>query len=233
MARSILAFSSLFALAAINASALGQPLGTDELSRIVRWYGQSSLRIELGGKVIWLDPVKVAVTEAADLILITHDHGDHYSPADIKKLSGPSTLVLAGFDSSPFERIHPGESKTLGDLTIEAVPAYNVVKTQFHPKSAAYCGFILSSRGLRIYDAGDTERIPEMKGIRCDVVFLPLGQTYTMGSVKEAAEAALDVKASIAVPFHFGMYEGSEDDAKEFARLLQGKIEVLRLERRK
>jgi L-ascorbate metabolism protein UlaG (beta-lactamase superfamily) len=229
MSKRIITLSSLVALAAASASALGP----DELSRIVQWYGQSSLRMEIGGKLVWLDPVKVPVTEKADLILVTHDHGDHYSPADIKKLSGPSTVVLVGFDGSGFERIRPGDKKSFGELSIEAVPAYNIVKTQFHPKSAGYCGFILSARGLRIYDAGDTERIPEMRDLRCDVVFLPLGQTYTMGSVAEAAQAALDVKAAIAVPFHFGLYEGSDADAAEFARLLKDKVDVVRLERRK
>ena len=229
MIKGLLAFSSILALAAANAAALGP----EELQRIVRWYGQSSLRVEIGGKVVWLDPVKVPVAEKADLILVTHDHGDHYSPDDIKKLSGPDTLVLAGFDGSPFERIRPGDTKLVEELRVEAVPAYNVVKTQFHPRSAGYCGFILSAPGLRLYDAGDTERIPEMKDIACDVAFLPLGQTYTMGSPAEAAQAALDVKAFIAVPIHFGLYEGSEADAKEFARLLKGKVEVVRLERRK
>ena len=219
--------SSLVALAAASSFAIGP----GELAQIVQWYGQSSLRIELGGKLVWLDPVKVGVTEAADLILITHNHGDHYSPADIKRLSGPSTIVLAGFDGSPYKRIAPGDIETFGDLKVEAVPAYNIVKTQFHPKSSRFCGFVLSSGGLRLYDAGDTERIPEMKSIRCDVAFLPLGQTYTMGSVKEAADAALDTGASLAVPIHFGLYEGSEADAKEFARLLEGKIEVVELRR--
>jgi L-ascorbate metabolism protein UlaG (beta-lactamase superfamily) len=229
MSKRIIVLSSIVALAAANAAAFGP----GELSRMVQWYGQSSLRVELGGKLVWLDPVKVPVTEKADLILVTHDHGDHYSPADIKKLSGPSTIVLVGFDGSGFDRIRPGDKKNFGELSIEAVPAYNIVKTQFHPKSAGYCGFILSGGGLRFYDAGDTERIPEMKGISCNVVFLPLGQTYTMGSVAEAAQAALDVKAAIAVPIHFGLYEGSEADAAEFARLLKGKVEVVRLERRK
>ena len=229
MTRQLLAVSSILALAAANAAAFGP----GDLQKIVRWYGQSSLRFEIGGKLVWLDPVKVPVIEKSDLILVTHDHGDHYSPEDIKKLSGPGTLVLAGFDGSPFERISPGDTKLVGELSVEAVPAYNMVKTQFHPKSAGYCGFLLSVPGLCLYDAGDTERVPEMKGIVCDVAFLPLGQTYTMGSPAEAAQAALDVKASIAVPIHFGMYEGSEADAKEFACLLQGKVEVIRLERLK
>ena len=99
---------------------------------------------------------------------------------------------------------------------------------------AAITGFVFYDNNKNgVYDAGDTERVPEMKDIACDVAFLPLGQTYTMGSPAEAAQAALDVKARIAVPFHFGLYEGSEADAAEFARLLKGKVEVVRLERRK
>lgn len=229
MSKRLLALSSLVALAAANAAALGP----DELAKMVQWYGQGSLRIEIGGKLVWLDPVKIPRAEKADLILITHDHGDHYSPADIERLSGPATVVLAGFDGSGYERVRPGDRKAFGDLTVEAVPAYNVVKTDRHPRASGYCGFILSAGGLRLYDAGDTERIPEMKGIACDVAFLPLGQTYTMGSVAEAAGAALDVKAALAVPIHFGMYEGTEADAGEFARLLQGKVAVVKLERRK
>ena len=136
-----------------------------------------------GGQACLVGPRQQApIVEKADLILITHDHADHYSPADIKKLSGPTTIVLVGFDGSSFPRIRPGDRRTFGDLSIEALPAYNVVKTQFHPKSAGYCGFILSAGALRLYDAGDTERIPEMKGIDCDVLSpAPRTETYTMG----------------------------------------------------
>jgi L-ascorbate metabolism protein UlaG (beta-lactamase superfamily) len=225
-----LMLSSLVALAAVNAAAQGASITPEGLARMVHWYGQDSLRIELGGKLLWIDPVGIGVAEKADLILITHDHQDHYSQADIAKLSGPATQVLVGFDGSSYPRIYPGDKKTFGEITVEAVPAYNIKKSA-HPKSKRYCGFVLAAGGLRLYVAGDTERIPEMKAIACDVAFLPLGQTYTMGSVAEAADAALDVKATIAVPVHFGMYEGTEADASEFARLLKGKVDVVRLER--
>jgi L-ascorbate metabolism protein UlaG (beta-lactamase superfamily) len=214
--------------AAVSGAALA--LTPQEALQRIAWYGQSSLRIELGGKLIWIDPVGIPLTEKADIILVTHSHGDHYSAADIKKLSGPSTLVLAGFDNAGLERIKPGDSRKVDGLLIEAVPAYNIVKADKHPKASLFCGFILSAEGVRIYDAGDTERIPEMKAIACDIAFLPLGQTYTMGSVDEAVQAALDVKAKIAVPFHYGLYEGTEKDADAFVAALQAKgVQALRL----
>jgi L-ascorbate metabolism protein UlaG (beta-lactamase superfamily) len=194
----------------------------DALGRI-GWYGQSSLRVELGGLVVWIDPVGVRATGKADLILVTHGHDDHFSKSDVAALSGPKTVVLTGFDGSPYKRIAPGGSTTLGELSVEAVPAYNVKKSRYHPKSANFCGFILSAEGVRIYVAGDTERIPEMQSIACDIAFLPLGQTYTMSSVDEAVQAALDVKASIAVPYHYGLYEGTAKDADDFVAALAAK----------
>jgi L-ascorbate metabolism protein UlaG (beta-lactamase superfamily) len=211
----------------------GFGLTPQEALQRIAWYGQSSLRIELGGKVVWLDPVKVPVAEKADLILLTHSHGDHFSAADVKKLSGPDTIVFAAFDGPGLTRIRPGEARKLGAITIEAVSAYNIAKMQNHPKANLWCGYIVSVDGVRIYDAGDTELIPEMKDISCDIVFLPLGQTYTMGSVDEAVQAALDVKAKIAIPFHYGMYEGTAKDADAFVQALTAKgVQALRFEKR-
>ncbi len=220
----------LLAILALGAAVEGFTLTPQEALQKITWFGQNSLRIELGGALIWIDPVGVVATEAADLILVTHDHDDHFSAPDIKKLSGPSTVVLAAFDRKNLTRIKPGDVKKIGALTIEAVPAYNVRKTRFHPRSAGFCGFILSAAGVRIYDAGDTERIPEMKRISCDIALLPLGQTYTMDSVNDAVNAALDVKAKIAIPVHYGMYEGTENDADAFVAALEKKgIRALRL----
>jgi L-ascorbate metabolism protein UlaG (beta-lactamase superfamily) len=228
MAKDVIVAATLL----LGLAAQSMALTPDEALRRVRWYGQSSLRIELGGKLIWIDPVGVSAAEKADVILITHGHGDHYSAADIKRLSGPSTQVLAGFDAAGAARIKPGDSKKIDALLIEAVPSYNLVKTQYHPRSALYCGFVLSAEGVRIYDAGDTERIPEMKGIACDLAFLPLGQTYTMSSVSEAVQSALDVKAKIAVPIHYGLYEGSARDADDFVAALGAKgVKALRLDK--
>jgi L-ascorbate metabolism protein UlaG (beta-lactamase superfamily) len=219
-------------IALLGAAAWLSALSPEDALKRIAWYGQSSLRVELGGKVVWIDPVKVSAADKADLVLITHGHGDHYSKADIDKLSGPKTVVLAGFDGSPFARIKPGEAKSFDALTIEAVSAYNIKKTSYHPKSAANCGFVLSAEGVRVYVAGDTERIPEMQSIACDIAFLPLGQTYTMDSVDDAVQSALDVKAKIAVPYHYGQYEGTDKDADAFVAALAAKgVKAVRLEK--
>jgi L-ascorbate metabolism protein UlaG (beta-lactamase superfamily) len=105
-----------------------------------------------------------------------------------------------------------------------------VVKTNYHPKENNWIGYIIDVDGVLVYHAGDTERIPEMRNMIVDIALLPLGQTYTMNSVEEAAEAAIDINPSIAVPIHYGMYEGSVEDALKFKELLAGKVEVVILE---
>ncbi|MBU1063196.1 MBL fold metallo-hydrolase, partial [bacterium] len=97
----------------------------------------------------------------------------------------------------------------------------------FHPKSKNYLGYVLTIDGVRVYHAGDTERIPEMQQFDCDIALLPLGQKYTMNSVYEAANSALDVKAKIAIPIHYDMFEGKLSDADAFQEILKGKVKVI------
>ena len=202
----------------------------------IHWLGQAAVKIAAAGKVIYIDPYQIEKEDQADIILITHGHSDHLSPGDIKKIITDNSIIIApdncmgkleDFDVRETKSIQPGQSFSVGDINISAVPAYNVVKTNFHPKSNNWVGYIVTVEGIKIYHAGDTERIPEMKDIECDIAMLPLGQTYTMNSVKEAADAAIDVKASIAIPIHYGLYEGKEDDAIEFKKLLEGKVDVV------
>lgn len=202
----------------------------------IHWLGQAAVKITAAGKIIYIDPYQITSRDQADIILITHAHADHLSPADIKKIITKNSIIIATDDCMgkledlevrEIKAIKPGQTLTPDNINITAVPAYNIVKTNFHPKSKNWVGYIITIEGIKIYHAGDTERIPEMKDIECDIAMLPLGQTYTMNSVKEAADAALDVKARIAIPIHYGLYEGKESDAKEFKKLLEGKVDVI------
>ncbi|UCH15144.1 MAG: MBL fold metallo-hydrolase [Bacteroidales bacterium] len=202
----------------------------------IHWLGQAAVKIATAEKVIYIDPYRIRNKDQADIVLITHGHSDHLSPDDIEKIITANSIIVApdnctgklkDFNVREIKSISPGQTIALDDINITAVPAYNVVKTNFHPKSNNWVGYVVNIEGTRIYHAGDTERIPEMKDIECDIAMLPLGQTYTMNSVKDAADAAVDVKAGIAIPIHYGLYEGKEDDAKKFKELLAGKVEVI------
>lgn len=206
----------------------------------ITWYGQSAVRIDHDGMNIYIDPYLITEPDTASLVLITHSHQDHLSPEDLMMVATKNTPIICPESCEDQIRqegytnittVKPGAKISVEGVKIEAVPMYNVVKINYHPKENNWTGFILEIGGSRIYHAGDTERIPEMKLIDCDIVMLPLGQTYTMNSVEEAVEAALDTGAEIAIPIHYGMYEGTEEDAEKFSQLLQGKMEVVIMER--
>ena len=119
----------------------------------------------------------------------------------------------------------PGERIALGGLKIEAVPAYNTNK-DFHPKANGWLGFIIEIDGIRIYHAGDSDYIPEMKDLDVDIALLPVSGTYVMDA-DEAVEAALAINPKLAIPMHYGAIVGDQSDATRFRDKLEGKIDVL------
>ncbi|HUK13899.1 MAG TPA: MBL fold metallo-hydrolase [Thermoanaerobaculaceae bacterium] len=191
----------------------------------LHWLGHDTFRID-GPPVVYVDPYQIADgLPPADLILITHDHFDHLSPADVARIHTPSTKVVApreveGKLSVPVEVIAVGESKTVAGVRVKAVPAYNTDKS-YHPKKDGKVGYVLTVAGVTYYHAGDTDVIPEMAGLEPDVALLPVSGTYVM-TATEAAEAARKVKPKIAVPMHYGAIVGSDADARKFAKLLEG-----------
>jgi L-ascorbate metabolism protein UlaG (beta-lactamase superfamily) len=206
----------------------------DVLSKI-SWLGHDGLLYQ-DQKTLYFDPFQISGGPPADLILISHDHFDHCSPEDVKKIQTQDTIIVTEADSAKklsgrIEIIKPGETKTVQGITIEAVPSYNTNK-DFHPKTNNWLGFIVTLNGVRLYHPGDADFISEMKTIQADIAFLPVSGTYVM-TAKEAAEAAKVLKPRIAVPIHYGAIVGTDDDAREFKKLLEGIVEVRILTKKK
>lgn len=194
------------------------------------WLGHDSFRLQ-GEKVVYIDPWKLAAdAEKADVILVTHDHYDHFSPEDVKKISKADTVIVAppavaakgGFK---FVVVKPGDKISASGIAIEVVAAYNPHK-QFHPRTSGHVGYIVTLNGKRIYHAGDTDEIPEMAQIHCDIALLPVSGTYVM-TASEAARVANLLKPSLAIPMHYDTIVGSRKDAEEFKRLTQVPVEIL------
>ena len=194
----------------------------------VKWLGHSSVKIE-AGKVIYIDPWKIKMGQKADLILISHTHHDHLSPADIKKIQKEETVIIASSDaasqlSGDVRVLKPGQEVTVHGITIQAIPAYNIGKA-YHPKASQWIGFLLTVEGKTIYYGGDTDLIPEMQSIRADIVILPVGGTYTM-TAKEAAEAVNLIRPEVAIPIHYGDIVGTLEDAIQFKGLCKIPVEI-------
>jgi L-ascorbate metabolism protein UlaG (beta-lactamase superfamily) len=209
-------------------SIVAEERGVNVMVKNIYWLGHDTFKI-VGEKVIYTDPFKIKKNDTADIILITHEHFDHCSPEDIKAIQGQKTVIVTTSDcaqklSGNIKIVKPGDKINVEGVEIEAVPAYNTNK-QFHTKDKGWVGYIFTVEGQRIYIAGDTDHIPEMKNFKVDIAILPVSGTYVM-TAQEAIKAALDIKPKIAIPMHYGSIVGSKNDAKKFADGLKGKIEV-------
>jgi len=191
----------------------------NDILRQLVWLGHDAFRLEAGGLTIYFDPFKLTGQPLpADLICISHEHYDHCSPQAAKKLRGQ------------VRTLKPGERVTVGAVTVEAVPAYNTNK-KFHPQANRWLGFVVTVEGVRIYHAGDSDFIPEMREIKADIALLPVSGTYVM-TAEEAAQAALAIRPQVAIPMHYGAgVVGTAEDAALFAKALAGKIRVEMLPR--
>lgn len=202
----------------------------EKIFKNLQWLGHDAFLLRGGGKVIYFDPFKLGPgLPPADLIFISHEHYDHCSPADVRMIQQPSTLIVteakaAAKLTGKILTLTPGEHREVEGITVETVPAYNTNK-QFHPQANRWLGFILTVDGVRIYHAGDTDYTPEMQNVRADIVLLPVSGTYVM-TAEEAAQAALAIGPKIAVPMHYGDIVGTSDDAARFAAALAGKVRV-------
>jgi L-ascorbate metabolism protein UlaG (beta-lactamase superfamily) len=197
--------------------------------------GHASLYLTFGGKVVHIDPVEAegdyARLPKADLILVTHEHYDHLDPEALKTLRRDGTKIVVSLSCAGKVRdalvMNNGDRATVEGFAIEAVPAYNIVHKRpegnpFHPKGQGN-GYVITVGGKRIYVAGDTEPVPEMKGLKnIDIAFLPMNLPYTM-TPEMTAEAALTIRPAVLYPYHFG-----DTDTGRLVKLLKGepRIEV-------
>ena len=182
----------------------------------VTFVGHGTLVFEHGGMVIHVDPwtklADYATLPKADLVLVTHAHGDHLDPAALAAVRKPGTTVVVApacegkVDGATLLR--NGEKATVAGLAVEAVPAYNLAAKRpdgspFHPKGEGN-GYVVTFGATRVYVAGDTEDTPEMKALEgIDVAFLPMNLPYTM-TPEMVAEAVRAFRPKVLYPYHFG-----------------------------
>ena len=203
-----------------------------EILKGIHWLHHASFRLELAGKIIYIDPWKIRNSIKADYIFVTHEHYDHLSPGDIRELykEGTKMFCPAGAmeEASEFKpkKMLPNEKAESGILKFETIPAYNTGKS-FHTKDSGKLGYVIEIGGKRIYHAGDTDATTEMKALKnITVAMLPVGGTYTM-TAKEAAAAVDIFKPEVAIPMHWGEIVGSKKDAEEFKMLAKTRVEIM------
>ncbi|MCM1537867.1 MAG: MBL fold metallo-hydrolase [bacterium] len=194
----------------------------------------SSIRIG-GDKVLYIDPFQMQKEDHdADIVLITHDHGDHFSPDDLEKVVNADTVLvvpelLAGrcgdmFKDNRVVAVKPNQKLCECEIAIETIPAYNHHKL-FHPKKKGWVGYILTIEDTRVYIAGDTDVTPDNQSVVCDIALVPIGGTYTM-TAKKAAELINRIRPAVAIPTHYGSIVGKPEDAEVFQKAVEAGIRV-------
>ncbi len=196
-----------------------------------KWLGHDGFLItSKTGQTICIDPYEVKGDfKPVNILISTHEHGDHCSPADLAQFTSSDTIIfgieaakdkLAPLKKKSLRIVKPNFKEKIDSIVLEFVPAYNVNKFRspgkpFHPKEDNKVGVILTIDGVRVYHAGDTDKIPEMKYFKSDVALLPVSGTYVM-TAKEAIEATAVLQPKLVIPMHFGAIVGDKSMAKEF-----------------
>lgn len=202
----------------------------------------SSFQIKSADKVIYIDPVETTGGDKADYIFITHAHPDHLSLKTIEQIVKPETVficpqsVFKKLSGKNYEivKIKPGEVVELDKVRCEAISEYNTRNVflwiKAHPRSKQHTGFILTfNNNMRIYHAGDTDYIPEMKSIKnINVAMVPIGGDNLTMNAEEAANLINEIGPDIAIPMHYELMDSNR--LKDFKSMVDKNIEVKVLE---
>ena len=187
-------------------------------------------------RVIYVDPYMLTdAPHDADIIFVTHSHGDHFSADDIAKVANGKTVLVsvatcrklaknAGFKGDRFVCVSPGQKVVVRGIAAEAVPAYNVGKN-FHVKANGWVGYVITLDGERVYVMGDTDVNDDVRKVQTDILCVPIGGKYTM-DMFEAAAYVNEVKPALVIPLHYGALGDVRKSADGFADLIDKAINV-------
>jgi L-ascorbate metabolism protein UlaG (beta-lactamase superfamily) len=228
----------LFVLFSLTPATAQEQFETDSISTTkgdlkITFIGHGTLMLTYGGKIIYIDPYsKIAdftKMPVADIIVLTHHHRDHMDPAALEPVRNDKTaVVLTEICARTLGSgiiMKNGDVQTIQSIKIEAVPAYNLVHKRdtgqvYHPRGEGN-GYIMTFGDTRLYIAGDTENIPEMKALKdIDYAFLPMNLPYTM-TPEMVADAAGAFKPRVLYPYHYG-----ETDTATIISLLKSIPEI-------
>ena len=199
----------------------------------ITWLGHSSFKLS-GSKIVYIDPWKVPSSARGDgdIVLLTHDHNDHCSPEDVRKVLKAGGKVMSAEccrSKYPNADIYtlPWMRHKVDGIEIYATAAYNINKPH-HLREQGHVGYVVTLDGVRIYHAGDCDAFPHMRDISCDIALLPVSGKFVM-DYKEAVDACLMLKPQVAIPMHWGSIDGlgSRMDAERFKELAPCEVVIL------
>ncbi|WP_119066856.1 MBL fold metallo-hydrolase [Aggregatilinea lenta] len=200
----------------------------------IQWLGHGSFRIQ-GPPLIYINPWRLARNAFhADVVLISNDQYDHCSPADVEKLRGPDTVIIANTGAANMLGngvvvLRPWQSMCVGNARITAVPAYTF--TNHHPVSEGGLGFIVSLDYYDIYYAGSTDLVPELDHIQADIAIVPVGTGQGTMTLDRTARFVEQMKPGWVIPSHWGTIGGTQLDAQALSRTLDHQTNVIVLEK--
>ena len=198
---------------------------------LIKWLGHASFLIKTSGMKIYIDPYVGDYSEKADVVLITHGHGDHCDLEKLSMIREPETMILTseacseGIPEGNVETMSPGDKNSLNGVTVHAVEAYNYKRFRspgvpYHPEGTQI-GFIVEAEGKRIYHTGDSDYLPSMRELGgITLALLPIMGRAVM-DVDEAVEAAIGIGPEMAMPMHW-----RESDPMEFKEKVETKSDL-------